>query len=800
MKRIINILITTAALLVMNSCNKIEVMEIAGHSNDEIVLEFSSALTKAADTSIESYLNHVDVMIFEYGGNDPGALVTHERIELRGTGKAILRARRSDFTAGKEYYVQIVANSTSEASVFAGIGNYDALLNMKQEDANIHISGEEHSPAAPDYFLMDGTAYSSADEPDAPSGVVLNNGVAADDTELKVTLRRAAAKVFVNITFDNTDNAVPYSFTSALSSHAVYHVRNLPVETFILDQAPSINTKLSTTDNTSNSFFTYPVAGAGASVITTTNVQVTAYVYAHDWDGQSAISHVPCIIVNLPLTNGVDTPLENNWYKIPMSADHKFDRNMYYEVDVRIKRPGASSVSSSETVEEISYNVADWDIVNINVGNNSRPDYLYVNLDNLTMSNIETDATSIEFASSADVTITMGEVWYTDKFGIRQTVSNSGIKIAPDPGLNGKIEVYSPLPTNNTVRNFSFTVHNGSLSHTINVVQYPLEYITNTLSWYSYRSDFLSTAGDPTGLSTGKHYENRSQYSRFGAIHRNGTSSYGTSNAFFRSKFVAGTYGTTHQYKGLSNVDSYTNNNTANFNDPYNARIYHIRIMASSGKYIIGRPKITDGVTDPGADNALLVSPSFMIASRLGTLTTDNIDVEPDYSSIGVPSPPVRPTEPNRSDYGASWFLGWYWPSGSDEAGYNAAMDQYNKDLAVYNAAMEEYDNATAEAIEQATVNAYIKLYAEHCKQYVEVYDPDNNPDTDNAIHYNDWRLPTKAELEIIYRFQGEEGDTDVAAIDYLLNAGAYYSASGPVTNPSNNMTGQSVRCIRDAY
>ena len=132
-----------------------------------------------------------------------------------------------------------------------------------------------------------------------------------------------------------------------------------------------------------------------------------------------------------------------------MSADHKFDRNMYYEVDVRIKRPGASSVSSSETVEEISYNVADWDIVNINVGNNSRPDYLYVNIDNLTMSNIETDATSIEFASSADVTITMGEVWYTDKFGTRQTVSNSGIQIAPDPGLNGKIEVYSPLPTNN---------------------------------------------------------------------------------------------------------------------------------------------------------------------------------------------------------------------------------------------------------------------------------------------------------------------------------------------------------------
>ena len=37
-------------------------------------------------------------------------------------------------------------------------------------------------------------------------------------------------------------------------------------------------------------------------------------------------------------------------------------------------------------------------------------------------------------------------------------------------------------------------------------------------------------------------------------------------------------------------------------------------------------------------------------------------------------------------------------------------------------------------------------------------------------------------------------------AIDYLLNAGAYFSASGPVSNPKSNMDGTSVRCIRDVY
>jgi len=194
--------------------------------------------------------------------------------------------------------------------------------------------------------------------------------------------------------------------------------------------------------------------------------------------------------------------------------------------------------------------------------------------------------------------------------------------------------------------------------------------------------------------------------------------------------------------------------------------------MASSGDYILGKPKITDGITDPGTDNAQIVSPSFMIASRLAVITTSNINTSQD-----------RPAEPNPQDYNAEWDWRnrqWNWD--------NATQAQID----AYNAALEAYQNFDANDV-------YLKIYAEHCKQYVEVYDPDNNPNTDNAIHYDDWRLPTAAELGIIYKYQGDE-DESADAIDYLLNAGAYFSASGPVTNPGYNMTGTSVRCIRDAY
>ena len=43
-------------------------------------------------------------------------------------------------------------------------------------------------------------------------------------------------------------------------------------------------------------------------------------------------------------------------------------------------------------------------------------------------------------------------------------------------------------------------------------------------------------------------------------------------------------------------------------------------ITATSSEYTLGRPRITDGKTDPGADNAVLVSPSFMLASQLGAV------------------------------------------------------------------------------------------------------------------------------------------------------------------------------------
>lgn len=781
MKRIINILISTAAIVLACSCNEqlIEDVVIAD-SSERIVLAFSSGATKAG-SEVEAYLDHVDVLIFDYQ-TSPGNLVYHERIALNGSSSSVLQAARSTFTPSAEYYVQIVANSSADASVFSSLEDYASLINMKQEDVELHLTGLDLE-GAPEFFLMDGVAYLKGARPTVPGTVVLNNGVASDDTNLEVALERAAAKVEIIITAGNTEE-FELTFTDGLqdSEGALYYIRNMPYETFVTDHDPVTTTKLVTTYRTNSSYFEWNPTESPKKV------SLVAYVYAHDWKGQSVLEKESCVIMNLPFvyTDKVNNEIHNHpnsWYKIPMSADEKFDRNMYYKVEITLNRAGATTMLEPVTVGVTNYSVEEWTEVTIPVGgDDNRPKYLTVNRETMEMNNIDTDDFTLEFSSSSEIAdVSIDKVWFVDKFGAEQNITNRGhgIVITPDAGLNGNIEVYSPKPENNTIRYITFTVTNADGdSRTVTVTQYPLEYITNTLSWYSYRSDFIGA-----NQSVPSTFENLSSSNNISSISYTGNDTYrynsGSTSGFFRSKVVRSTYSSTHNnesYRGRSDIDGYYWNSRKTYSgvqDPGNARMYHVRIMASSGDYTLGKPKITDGITDPGSDNAKLVSPSFVIASRLAVITVDNIDVSQD-----------RPSEPDPADYGAernNWWGGdWNWD--------DATEDQ----IADYNAALEAYRNFDENDV-------YQKIYSRHCREYVEVYDPDNDPDTDNAIHYDDWRLPTAAELSIIYKYQGTANES-ADAIDYLLNAGAYYSASGPVTNPGNNTSGTSVRCIRDAY
>jgi hypothetical protein len=315
------------------------------------------------------------------------------------------------------------------------------------------------------------------------------------------------------------------------------------------------------------------------------------------------------------------------------------------------------------------------------------------------------------------------------------------------------------------------------MTETINVKQYPLIYITNNLPWYSYRDDYYyrttgghswnsvsnRTSGD---LPTTYRYagDRITSINKINSVDVNTKTVKYTYSSAYPSSSGSGTGWTASKVRGnkVNNSQYYTINyykysysrnrwgTTVGTDDceNHNVRNYHVRVMASSDQYTLGRPALDEyGFTADDADNAKLVSPSFVIASRLGAVLST-------YSGL-------------------------------------SKLDNKKK----------------------------LVVFADHCKNYVEVDDV-NDDKKDPAITYDNWRLPTEAELNIIISLQG--GVTDNAdAIDYLLNGRYYMSASGPVYNPKNtpgtdnygnyrppepafddpwDATDVAIRCVRDAY
>lgn len=729
MKRIVFGIIYAVAALLWVACSREEAIPKIedGNATDKVILNITSGKETVSRAStiqneVETRIRHLDVLFFEETG---GKYVHNERVAVNGDGdgKIILAVKRSDFSKDKKYFVYLLANSTLDAGVFKD-KTLAEIRTLKQEDPRIHMTGAPDIQEAPDCFLMDGCAYVKGEtEPQSPTAIPLTDGVEANNTELNVVLRRAAAKIVVTI-----KQGEKVEFDRNLGTEG-YYLMNMAYDTPLLGEVEVTDAELRTPDLTAGSYFNWA---------TDNTITVTAYSYSNFWEDKP-LDRETCLVVNIPLREKNDESKEypNSYYKIPLSEAKRLDRNTYYGVTVTVNAPGAANMNKPLTLDNISYDVRPWTEKVINVGGETdRPKYLTVNTDSVEMINIADDNTTLHFASSADVTVDVDEVYYIDKFGQRQTVRNHGVKAVPTGDLTGNIKLHSPVPTNNTIRYIKLTVWNrtDNLSHEVIVAQYPLEYITNIQSWYSYRDDFKTNDSQPTtyeykgdriaGVSL--EIENIGSWLKPEYVWA-GRYEYNTaSDGFWRSKVAD-----EPKASGMSDISYYYYNRSGRLQEKSaqsdgNARMYHIQLTSSSDEYTVGRPRMnSEGFTDAGADNAKLVSPSFMIASRLGFLNTD--------------------------------------------AGNLSYVNTDDKKL---------------------------QVFREHCKQYVEVY---KDPKTGEKIVLDDWRLPTEAEINIIIKFQGTSSQ-QADAIDYLLNAQYYMSASGPVLNSKNNTSGTSVRCIRDAY
>jgi hypothetical protein len=776
--------------LIATSCSTLFDDEIAANGDNYITLNFKvpgvATRGEVADNEYESYMSHIDVVIYEYvGGEYPYVPFHYQRIDVSATptGKATIAKTKRDFKEMGEYRFFVIANSTLPSSAYydnsGNILDYDTFLTLDQTDNYIHLSGIEfgvNGSIYPQMFLMDGVAYMGDTEPATAGNIVINDPDTDEDVTIKVTLRRAAAKVQISIT-PGKDVTLTKELM-ALSSG--YMVRNMPVRTTLTAEGK------------------YPLNNSGAnpywksSTISQTpyleltptddgknyQIKLTLYCYSHTWEKDQTFDRGTSVVIMIPMRyNGVE--YINNYYQISFSKNetegersyHLIKRNTFYDLRINLNAPGAEDFNEPEDIKDITYFTAPWETVDLDVSGENTVKYLKVNKEKIYMYNIDEDSSTLYFSSSSPVTVSLvsGSAYYKNKYNQTITLSTNEQKniygSTESGATSGNITVHSDIPTNNTIRYFQLKVTNEEgLSEIVDVEQYPLIYITNGLPWYSYRDDYYyrstgghSWTGNVDKSPTSGDLPTTYRYNGDHIVSINNIKSVDV-----KTKTVTYTYtsATPSSSKGWtsSKVRGNKQNNSENYAIQYyyfsysrsswskretncenhNVRNYHVRVMASSNEYTLGRPALDEyGYTAGDKDNAKLVSPSFVIASRLGAVLST-------YSGL-------------------------------------SSMTNEKKLIA----------------------------FADHCKNYVEVDDV-NDDKKDPTITYDNWRLPTEAELKIIINIQGKSGQ-NADAIDYLLNGAYYMSASGPVYNPKNSdgtneladpmqAKDVAIRCVRDAY
>lgn len=553
------------------------------------------------------------------------------------------------------YDIYVVANAHGGSTSLHEVMTLDDLLNAVDEDVDVwKMKGAD---------IGTGTVYTN--KRFAMSGVSRSFAPNSVDDEytISVQMERLAAKVEVNITFSNEFNKkfTPTGFYSSLRNYATRGLWRSDKEVNLK------NTDRGIAGNVADD----PMVAALEKNFEAGTAKLVLYTYPTNWGGD--VLQETFVLLNMPgyyTEEGAASGelKESNYYKIPVRLGdvtaHQLNRNTIYRVNVTIDRMGQPQVDKPVELKP-AYEVIPWTTVTIDVDGGNL-NYLELLKEEIIMKNID-ESLEQYFTSSSPVTASITEVYYYDKYGAKQTISNYGrygISASPESGNFGNLTIKSNIPTNNGIRYIKVTVTNEQgLSKEFTVKQYPLEYIVTVPGWYSYRTDFGST------------YEVKGN--------RKVSDDYFSSKVYYEGdrRNDEGIY-TYYWEKNASNPSLGTYQT-----GKHNNNMYFVRITKTSDKYVLSVPAMdAAGYTESSPENNKLVAPAFMIASQLGTVY------------------------PQR---------------------FNDAK--------------------------------------EHCKQYAE-------KSLDGQV-YEDWRLPTEAELLIIDYYQGD----DNSVIDRVLAGDKYWAASGDV-------------------
>lgn len=489
----------------------------------------------------------------------------------------------------KGYFVYSIANAKEDLQQVNSLADLEKKV---QTDEDIWKPYSSNKNATKNFLMTANSPWTVSKEP-------------TQTIDSKLT--RAAAKIVVNLKINIAGYEVVGTPTWQLLNY------NTQTTLFGVNTAKSIASMSETETNEK-------------MAKTADGYQLVTYSYATLWDDNAS---APQAKIKVMLKKGVEKPVDY-YYSIPVrdpKATKSLERNYVYTANATVTSLGSSSDITYGEAMNLVYDVQKWtkgEETTINAGNQK---YLLVSPTFMIMKNQRFDNSTIKFYGSGECKVETMEIYYYDKNGNKQKCSgnqyfNASANYAEGHGElkdKGTIVIgaknstiandFVPL----SVKYIKIKVTCDGLEEIVTIKQYPLEYIQGIAGWYSTKDEFTEIGwfGSITKYE-GIDWQNDQ------SLH---STKKGSEDDHFNAKVKEEGDYYIYEYYDNSVKGGYKAKKRQKSTGKSNNRMYVVQITNTpqNSKYKIGHVTNIDKETKLSSED--VVSPAFMLASQLGTVT-----------------------------------------------------------------------------------------------------------------------------------------------------------------------------------
>lgn len=766
-------MILAAAALALTACSTEEPRSQWQPERGRIYLQFptgdeATVQGEEAGTGSESRVETADVFIY-----DGEQCLHYERLSIPQNGAPVPLSQvlATDFVVGQPYEVHVVANYRDGEDGNASFPEEEASWPSRSELAEmVAVTSQltSRTESTLQSLLMEGE-----------TSAQLNDGT-GNLVEVTVPLTRAAVKVCVEVTIgapvrsDDTaaDNPGGYVETTyAFFGGTLGRLHNAADRVRMVAGHELSLAELEGHLVTNEAWTSFEVIGDSRSTL-------SFYCYPNDWSGAHTIDQETFVNVDIPITvrtqryTAAGEPLgeasveqkSHNYYKVQLNygqdadANNKLLRNHLYRVRATLRTLGSSTPEVPVELDpQCTFEILDWQKITIDV-NPDDLQFLVLKRNALTMANTTQDSVYFISTSPLDMATTKTrviEAYYFDDYGRKQQVAAG--------------EFYPTLSQSDEA-GYTGYLKIASATPTNNVPKYIRISVENQQG----ATDTLFVEQYPL--------------------------EYFTSEQSWYSYVDDGTLGQPN-----SSCFSYEQAPTRNSND--DDRIY----AGSGGGYVIGFWDLqffSMVVYSTNATNGESVIYQYYYNNPINVFWHDNdwnLQLYTDWSLFG--GNPVTVNLNNARIYHL------YLTSTSGQHRLGIPQTDFNG----YTVNTPDNNLLVSPSLMVASQLGCTKAWGnrseveQHCKQYVEK--------TAAGAVYDDWRLPTRAEMDVLTYYQrpGTTADPNPSVVKQTFRAYWYWCADGPYKNKygistydfgseggtdwggySTSQNEPAVRCVRD--